>query len=89
MQDRTIEISAKTWNLRLILFEIQGMIALGTYMKTYRVGDIVDIKANGAVQKGVRESSTSNPLAQRSQFHLGLKRNPNLKGEGAAHTQEE
>jgi ribosomal protein L21E len=54
MQDRTIEISAKTWNLRLILFEIQGMIALGTYMKTYRVGDIVDIKANGAVQKGVR-----------------------------------
>ena len=29
------------------------MIALGTYMKTYRVGDIVDIKANGAVQKGV------------------------------------
>lgn len=30
------------------------MIALGTYMKTYKVGDIVDIKANGAVQKGVR-----------------------------------
>ncbi|KAJ9607341.1 60S ribosomal protein L21A [Cladophialophora chaetospira] len=31
----------------------KGMIALGTYMKTYRVGDIVDIKANGAVQKGM------------------------------------
>ena len=29
------------------------MIALGTYLKTYRVGDIVDVKANGAVQKGV------------------------------------
>jgi large subunit ribosomal protein L21e len=29
------------------------MIPLGTYMKTYRVGDIVDIKANGAVQKGM------------------------------------
>jgi hypothetical protein len=29
------------------------MIALGTYMKIYKVGDIVDIKANGAVQKGV------------------------------------
>lgn len=29
------------------------MIALGTYMKTYRVGDIVDIKVNGAVQKGM------------------------------------
>ena len=43
------------------------MIALGTYMKTYRVGDIVDIKANGAVQKGVRGltfiPSTLNPLA--------------------------
>jgi len=31
----------------------KGMIALGTYMKTYRVGDIVDVKANGAVQKGM------------------------------------
>ena len=30
------------------------MIALGTYMKAYKVGDIVDVKANGAVQKGVR-----------------------------------
>jgi large subunit ribosomal protein L21e len=29
------------------------MIALGTYMKVYKVGDIVDIKANGAVQKGM------------------------------------
>ncbi|KAJ9642115.1 uncharacterized protein PV06_03314 [Exophiala oligosperma] len=34
-------------------FRQKGMIALGTYMKTYRVGDIVDIKANGAVQKGM------------------------------------
>lgn len=31
----------------------KGMIALGTYLKAYRVGDIVDIKANGAVQKGM------------------------------------
>ncbi|RVX71798.1 60S ribosomal protein L21-B [Exophiala mesophila] len=31
----------------------KGMIALGTYLKTYRVGDIVDVKANGAVQKGM------------------------------------
>jgi large subunit ribosomal protein L21e len=29
------------------------MINLGTYMKNYKVGDIVDIKANGAVQKGM------------------------------------
>ena len=29
------------------------MISLGTFMKTYRVGDIVDIKNNGAQQKGM------------------------------------
>ncbi|EXJ61488.1 uncharacterized protein Z519_02880 [Cladophialophora bantiana CBS 173.52] len=34
-------------------FREKGMIPLSTYMKTYRVGDIVDIKANGAVQKGM------------------------------------
>ncbi|KAL2269408.1 hypothetical protein VTJ83DRAFT_1592 [Remersonia thermophila] len=30
-----------------------GQIALSTYLRTYRVGDIVDIKVNGAVQKGM------------------------------------
>ncbi|KAH0607473.1 uncharacterized protein H6S33_002507 [Morchella sextelata] len=34
-------------------FRKKGMIALSTYLKVYRVGDIVDIKANGAVQKGM------------------------------------
>ncbi|KAK2064953.1 ribosomal protein L21e [Colletotrichum caudatum] len=29
------------------------MIKLSTYLREYRVGDIVDIKANGAVQKGM------------------------------------
>jgi len=29
------------------------MIALSTYLKNYRVGDIVDVVANGAVQKGM------------------------------------
>lgn len=28
------------------------MIKLSTYLRQYKVGDIVDIKANGAVQKG-------------------------------------
>jgi large subunit ribosomal protein L21e len=28
------------------------MIPLSTYLRQYKVGDIVDIKANGAVQKG-------------------------------------
>jgi len=48
------------------------MIALGTYMKIYKVGDIVDIKANGAVQKGV-----SIPHPSRSYHHVFL-RNGNL-----------
>ncbi|KAL3471286.1 ribosomal protein L21e-domain-containing protein [Aspergillus californicus] len=34
-------------------FREKGMIHLSTYLKTYRVGDIVDIKVNGAVQKGM------------------------------------
>jgi len=34
-------------------FREKGMIPLSVYMKQYRVGDIVDIKANGAVQKGM------------------------------------
>ncbi|TFB03287.1 60S ribosomal protein L21-A [Trichoderma ghanense] len=34
-------------------FRRKGMIPLNTYLKVYHVGDIVDIKANGAVQKGM------------------------------------
>ncbi|RCI13694.1 hypothetical protein L249_8215 [Ophiocordyceps polyrhachis-furcata BCC 54312] len=34
-------------------FRKKGMIPLSTYLRTYRVGDIVDIKVNGAVQKGM------------------------------------
>ncbi|KAF4582989.1 60S ribosomal protein L21-A [Ophiocordyceps camponoti-floridani] len=34
-------------------FRKKGMISMTTYLRTYRVGDIVDIKANGAVQKGM------------------------------------
>ncbi|KAK9322056.1 ribosomal protein L21e-domain-containing protein [Lipomyces orientalis] len=34
-------------------FKKHGIISMTTYLKTYRVGDIVDIKANGAVQKGM------------------------------------
>ncbi|CAD0049914.1 unnamed protein product, partial [Aureobasidium pullulans] len=33
-------------------FRKKGMIKLSTYLRQYKVGDIVDIKANGAVQKG-------------------------------------
>ncbi|ORY67711.1 60S ribosomal protein L21 [Pseudomassariella vexata] len=34
-------------------FRQKGMIRLSTYLRQYKVGDIVDIKANGAVQKGM------------------------------------
>lgn len=34
-------------------FKKHGAIPLSTYLKVYKVGDIVDIKANGAVQKGM------------------------------------
>lgn len=34
-------------------FKKHGVIPLSTYMKVYKVGDIVDIKGNGAVQKGM------------------------------------
>ncbi|KAF8538919.1 60S ribosomal protein L21 [Trichophaea hybrida] len=34
-------------------FREKGMIPMSVYLTQYRVGDIVDIKANGAVQKGM------------------------------------
>nr|ABW23224.1 ribosomal protein rpl21 [Eurythoe complanata] len=38
-------------------FRTKGVIPLGTYMKVYKRGDIVDIKGNGAVQKGMPHKS--------------------------------
>ncbi|KAI9748751.1 MAG: 60S ribosomal protein L21A [Chaenotheca gracillima] len=34
-------------------FKKKGFIPLSTYLRFFRVGDIVDIKVNGAVQKGM------------------------------------
>ncbi|TKY61846.1 60S ribosomal protein L21-1 [Spatholobus suberectus] len=34
-------------------FRKKGTIALTTYLRTYRIGDYVDIKVNGAVHKGM------------------------------------
>ncbi|KAF2741407.1 hypothetical protein EJ04DRAFT_507219 [Polyplosphaeria fusca] len=34
-------------------FKQKGMIQLSTYLRQYKVGDIVDVVANGAVQKGM------------------------------------
>lgn len=46
-------LRARTRHLFSRGFRQHGMIKLSTYLKTYKVGDIVDIKANGAVQKGM------------------------------------
>ena len=34
-------------------FKNKGMIPLSTFLRVYKVGDIVDIKANSAQQKGM------------------------------------
>ncbi|XP_065189322.1 large ribosomal subunit protein eL21-like [Sycon ciliatum] len=34
-------------------FRTHGQLPLSTYLKVYKVGDIVDIKGDGAVQKGM------------------------------------
>ncbi|KAK7208608.1 putative 60s ribosomal protein L21-a [Myxozyma melibiosi] len=34
-------------------YKKKGIIPMNIYLRTYKVGDIVDIKANGAVQKGM------------------------------------
>ena len=36
-----------------VYFAEKGMIKLSTYLIPYRVGDIVDIKANAAQQRGM------------------------------------
>ena len=34
-------------------FKKKGSIHLSTYLRQYKVGDVVDVVANGAVQKGM------------------------------------
>ena len=34
-------------------FRRKGYIHLSTYLRTYRIGDYVDIKVNGAIHKGM------------------------------------
>ncbi|KAJ3217581.1 hypothetical protein HDU67_007653 [Dinochytrium kinnereticum] len=46
-------LRARTRHLFSRDFRTQGPIKLSTYLVNYKVGDIVDIKANGAVQKGM------------------------------------
>ena len=46
-------LRARTRHLFSRDFRQKGPIKLSTYLKTYKVGDIVDIKANGAIHKGM------------------------------------
>jgi large subunit ribosomal protein L21e len=34
-------------------FRTRGMVKMSTYLRTFKVGDYVDIKANGAIHKGM------------------------------------
>jgi large subunit ribosomal protein L21e len=44
---------ARTRDMFARPFRQAGMIKMSTYLRTFKVGDYVDIKANGAVQKGM------------------------------------
>ena len=44
---------ARTRHLFAQKFREKGPVKLSTYLKNYKVGDIVDIKANGSIQKGM------------------------------------
>ncbi|KAI8615243.1 ribosomal protein L21e-domain-containing protein [Chytriomyces sp. MP71] len=46
-------LRARTRHLFSRDFRTKGPIKLSTYLVNYKVGDIVDIKANGAIQKGM------------------------------------
>lgn len=46
-------LRARTRHMFSRKFRQHGMIPLSTYMQVYKVGDLVDIVANGAVHKGM------------------------------------
>lgn len=50
---RTKGLRAKTRDLFTRAYRTNGVIPLTTYLRTYKIGDYVDIKANAAVQLGM------------------------------------
>ncbi|KAJ3176010.1 60S ribosomal protein L21A [Irineochytrium annulatum] len=46
-------LRARTRHLFSRDFRTKGPVKLSTYLVNYKIGDIVDIKANGAIQKGM------------------------------------
>ncbi len=59
-------------------FRNHGYIPLTTYLRTYKLGDFVDIKVNGAIHK-VR---TSDKRQQTSQMRHGWAKRPPLRRKG-------
>jgi large subunit ribosomal protein L21e len=46
-------VRSRTRDLFARPFRKKGYIPLSTYLRTYKVGDYVDVKVNGAVHKGM------------------------------------
>lgn len=46
-------LRSRTRDLFARAFRKKGYIPLSTYLKTYKIGDYVDVKVNGAVHKGM------------------------------------
>jgi large subunit ribosomal protein L21e len=44
---------ARTRDMFARPFRQSGMVKMSTYLRTFKVGDYVDIKANGAIHKGM------------------------------------
>jgi len=64
-------------------FKKRGVIPLSTYFKNYKKGDIVDIKGNGAVQKGMPHKSyhgRTGVVYNITQHALGIIVNKRVKG---------
>lgn len=64
-------------------FRKHGLIPLSTYMKVYKKGDRVDIKGNGAVQKGMPHKSyhgRTGVIYNVTQHAVGVIVNKRVKG---------
>ena len=64
-------------------FKTRGVIPLSTYLKTYKKGDIVDVKGCGAVQKGMPHKSyhgRTGVVYNVTQHALGVIVNKRVKG---------
>ena len=46
-------LRSRTRDLFARAFRKKGYIPLSTYLKTYKIGDFVDVKVNGAIHKGM------------------------------------